>query len=146
MTASRNILQLFQNDLDVVMIITVFGVVVYCIFTIIAGCLNDQSFEPAQLVVTNGVCEFLEVWVSFEMLFSLIVRTFSSQANIQLLFITDLRHKHIDLNFPDSKPGRQAVTFLMICNIGLWITYNFEIQKVFEKLTFLKSIRLQRMV
>ena len=27
-------------------------------------------------------------------------------------------------------PGRQAVTFLMICNLGLWITYNFEIQKV----------------
>jgi hypothetical protein len=49
---------------------------------------------------------------------------------IQLLFIADLKHKRIDEEKPDDKPGRQAVTFLMICNLGLWITYNFEIQKV----------------
>ena len=24
----------------------------------------------------------------------------------------------------------QVVTFLILCNLGLWITYNFEIQKV----------------
>ena len=29
-----------------------------------------------------------------------------------------------------SKPGRQIVTFLLVCNLGLWITYNFEMQKV----------------
>ena len=31
-----------------------------------------------------------------------------------------------------SKPGRQIVTFLILCNFGLWITYNFEIQKVIQ--------------
>lgn len=30
------------------------------------------------------------------------------------------------------KPGRQIVTFLLVCNLGLWITYNFEMQKVID--------------
>ena len=35
---------------------------------------------------------------------------------------------HVDVQA--TKPGRQIVTFLIFCNLGLWITYNFEIQKV----------------
>ena len=31
----------------------------------------------------------------------------------------------VDFNF-----NLQVVTFLILCNLGLWITYNFEIQKV----------------
>ena len=50
--------------------------------------------------------------------------------NIQLLFIADLRQRRIHDNNPKYKPGRQIVTFLLITNLGLWITYNFEIQKV----------------
>ena len=34
------------------------------------------------------------------------------------------------LNILSMQPGRQVVTFLILCNLGLWITYNFEIQKV----------------
>lgn len=78
--------------------------------------------------------------------------------NLQLLFIADLRNRRIDERVPEYKPGRQVgsfkiifmlhrtfhkdllllvvapvpqiVTFLLICNMALWITYNFEIQKV----------------
>ena len=51
------------------------------------------------------------------------------QVQIQLLFIADLRHKKAS-STTVAKPGRQIVTFLLVCNLGLWITYNFEMQKV----------------
>ena len=50
--------------------------------------------------------------------------------NLQLLFIADLKHKYIREDQKKCKPGRQIVTFLILSNFGLWITYNFEIQKV----------------
>jgi hypothetical protein len=51
--------------------------------------------------------------------------------NLQLLFIADLKQKKIEEEGGGrEKPGRQIVTFLIFCNLGLWITYNFEIQKV----------------
>ena len=43
------------------MIITAFGIFVYSNVTIIAGCLNDDSYEPGMLVIANGVVEILEV-------------------------------------------------------------------------------------
>jgi len=52
---------MLQGDLDMVMIITAFGVFVYSTFTIIAGCLNANSKEEQQLVVLNGIVELLEV-------------------------------------------------------------------------------------
>ncbi len=60
-TIKNNYKQLFQGELDIVMIITAFGIFVYSTFTIIAGCLNDDSYEPGQLVVANGIVELLEV-------------------------------------------------------------------------------------
>ena len=53
--------------------------------------------------------------------------------NHQLLFIADLKQKKIDEEHHHEKPGRQIVTFLIFCNLGLWITYNFEIQKAGER-------------
>ena len=68
--------------------------------------------------------------------------------NLQLLFIANLKHKYIKEDQKKTKvpsllrcmirydsflkPGRQIVTFLILCNFGLWITYNFEIQKVIQ--------------
>jgi len=100
-----------EDKTDLLMVITSFGILVYSVFTIVAGCLNDNSFEPPALVVANGLADFVQV-------------------NIQLLFIADLKHRRIHDNNPKYKPGRQIVTFLLITNLGLWITYNFEIQKV----------------
>ena len=43
------------------MVITSFGILVYSVFTIVAGCLNDNSYEPPELVVVNGLAELLQV-------------------------------------------------------------------------------------
>ncbi len=51
---------------------------------------------------------------------------------MQLLFIADLRHKRVREDRPEEKHGREVVTYLLICNLALWITYNFEIQKVLD--------------
>ena len=56
------------------------------------------------------------------------------------MFIADLRQRRIHDNNPKYKPGRQIVTFLLITNLGLWITYNFEIQKVVIAIRFFLRI------
>ena len=49
----------------------------------------------------------------------------------QLLYIADVSKRAVHLPEHDlSKPGRQVVTFLLLCNIALWIVYTFEIRKV----------------
>ena len=49
--------------------ITSFGILIYSVFTIVAGCLNDNSYEPPELVVVNGLAELVQVLLvkSFEM-------------------------------------------------------------------------------
>lgn len=50
---------------------------------------------------------------------------------LQLLFIADVSRRRVHLPEHDrSKPGRQVVTFLLICNVTMWIIYTFEMQKV----------------
>jgi len=100
-----------EGDYDAIMITTAFGILVYSTFNIIAGVLNGKSFEPGELVICNGLAELIEV-------------------TVQLLFIADLKHKRISREVGAKKHGRNIVTFLLITNLGLWITYNFEIQKV----------------
>ena len=48
------------------MVITSFGILVYSVFTIVAGCLNDNSFEPPALVVANGLADFVQVIIFVE--------------------------------------------------------------------------------
>ena len=53
------------------------------------------------------------------------------QVLLQLLFITDAQRRRISTSSQNSnKPGRQIVTFLLLCNMTLWVFYTFEIQKV----------------
>ena len=50
---------------------------------------------------------------------------------LQLLFITDAQRRRIhSTSHETKKPGRQVVTFLLLCNITMWIVYTFEVQKV----------------
>jgi len=100
-----------ENEHDVLLIISAFGIFLYASYTIIAGYLSVASLEPVALVITNGIVELVQV-------------------NLQLLFIADLKQKKVSEELQEYKPGRQIVTFLILCNLGLWITYNFEIQKV----------------
>ena len=34
------------------------------------------------------------------------------------------------MNHDNVKPGRQVVTFLLICNLTMWVIFTFEVQKV----------------
>ena len=53
------------------------------------------------------------------------------QVLLQLLFITDAQRRRISTSSQNTnKPGRQVVTFLLICNLTMWIVYTFEMEKV----------------
>lgn len=61
----------------------------------------------------------------------LIFLYYFSQVILQLLFVADVARRRVHLPEHDrSKPGRQIVTFLLICNVTMWIIYTFEMQKV----------------
>ena len=48
-----------------------------------------------------------------------------------MLFISDMSRRRVGTPEEDrTKPGRQAVTFLLIVNVTLWLVYTFEMQKV----------------
>lgn len=54
------------------------------------------------------------------------------QVVLQLLFIADVTRRRVHLPEHDrTKPGRQIVTFLLICNLAIFAIYTFEAQKVF---------------
>ena len=66
---------------------------------------------------------------------------FFFQVMLQLLFITDAQRRRIHSNdHNSSKPGRQVVTFLLICNITMWIIYTFEVQKVKDSPVQVKNL------
>lgn len=102
-----------QSNLnDILLRISAFGLFIYAAFSIIAGALNVLESIPNLLVlVTNSVAVL--------------------QVVLQLLFIADVSRRRVHLPEHDrSKPGRQIVTFLLICNISMFVIYTFEVQKV----------------
>ncbi|XP_044747991.1 proton channel OtopLc isoform X8 [Coccinella septempunctata] len=102
-----------QTDLnDILLRVSAFGLFLYAVFSIIAGHLNAFTKEPNMLVMITGCLSVVQVV-------------------LQLLFIADVSRRRVHLPEHDrSKPGRQVVTFLLICNVTMWIIYTFEIQKV----------------
>ncbi|XP_045478835.1 uncharacterized protein LOC123683888 isoform X7 [Harmonia axyridis] len=102
-----------QTDLnDILLRVSAFGLFLYAVFGIIAGHLNAFTKEPNMLVMITGCLSVVQVV-------------------LQLLFIADVSRRRVHLPEHDrSKPGRQVVTFLLICNVTMWIIYTFEIQKV----------------
>ncbi|XP_022185933.1 proton channel OtopLc isoform X2 [Nilaparvata lugens] len=102
-----------QSDLnDILLRVSAFGLFVYAVFSIIAGSLTAMTSEPNLLVMITGILSVLQVV-------------------LQLLFIADIARRRVHLPEHDrSKPGRQVVTFLLICNVTMWIIYTFETQKV----------------
>ena len=56
---------------------------------------------------------------------------FLIQVVLQMMFIADVSRRRVHLPEHDrTKPGKQIVTFLLICNVTMWIIYTFEAQKV----------------
>lgn len=48
-----------------------------------------------------------------------------------MVFIKDTQRRQVSLpEHERTKPGRQVVTFLLICNLTMWVIYTFETQKV----------------
>ncbi|KAL0268551.1 UNVERIFIED_CONTAM: hypothetical protein PYX00_010452 [Menopon gallinae] len=102
-----------QSDLnDILLRVSAFGLFIYAVFSVIAGALNAFTHEPNFLVMVTGALAILQVV-------------------LQLLFIADVSRRRVHLPEHDrSKPGRQIVTFLLICNVTMYIIYTFEAQKV----------------
>ncbi|XP_046674202.1 proton channel OtopLc-like isoform X2 [Homalodisca vitripennis] len=102
-----------QSDLnDILQRVSAFGLFVYAVFSVIAGALTALTSEPNLLVMITGNLSVVQVV-------------------LQLLFIADIARRRVHLPEHDrSKPGRQIVTFLLICNVTMWIIYTFETQKV----------------
>ncbi|XP_039500238.1 proton channel OtopLc isoform X9 [Drosophila santomea] len=103
-----------QSNLnDILLRISAFGLFTYSVFSIIAGSLKVLESEPSLLVTTTGGVAVFQVI-------------------LQLLFIADVSRRRVHLPEHDrSKPGRQIVTFLLICNVAMFAIYTFEAQKVF---------------
>uniref|UniRef100_U5EQT7 Putative conserved plasma membrane protein n=1 Tax=Corethrella appendiculata TaxID=1370023 RepID=U5EQT7_9DIPT len=103
-----------QSNLnDILLRISAFGLFIYSTFSVIAGSLNMFTSQPNLLVMITGIVAVLQVV-------------------LQLLFIADVSRRRVHLPEHDrSKPGRQIVTFLLICNISMFAIYTFEAQKVF---------------
>jgi len=88
------------------------GIFAYSTFNVVAGGLGVHSDLKNLLILATGGITIIQVF-------------------LQLLFITDAQRRRIHSNDHDaSKPGRQVVTFLLICNITMWVIYTFEVQKV----------------
>ncbi|KAK7871315.1 hypothetical protein R5R35_007585 [Gryllus longicercus] len=102
-----------QSDLnDILLRVSAFGLFVYAVFCVIAGSLEAFTQIPNLLVMITGLLSVFQVV-------------------LQLLFIADVARRRVHLPEHDrSKPGRQIVTFLLICNVTMWVIYTFEVQKV----------------
>lgn len=102
-----------SNLNDILLRISAFGLFIYAVFSIISGALNALESEPNLLVAVTGLLAVVQVV-------------------FQLLFIGDVSRRRVHLPEHDrTKPGRQIVTFLLICNIAMFVIYTFEAQKVF---------------
>lgn len=103
-----------QGDLnDLLLRISAFGLFAYATFSVIAGALGGAlTKEPNLLVTVTGALAAVQVV-------------------LQLLFVADVSRRRVHLPEHDrAKPGRQVVTFLLICNVTMWVIYTFEAQKV----------------
>lgn len=102
-----------QSDLnDILLRVSGFGLFIYAVFSVIAGSLAAFTHEPNLLVMLTGLLSVAHVI-------------------LQMLFIADVSRRRVHLPEHDrSKPGRQVVTFLLICNLTMWVIYTFESRKV----------------
>ncbi|KAA0203436.1 hypothetical protein HAZT_HAZT004219, partial [Hyalella azteca] len=88
---------------DILLMVSAFGLFAYAIFSAVAGSLSAYTEEPNLLVLVI----------------------------IQMVFIKDTQRRQVRLpEHERTKPGRQIITFLLICNLAMWIVYTFETQKV----------------
>ncbi|XP_043200571.1 proton channel OtopLc-like isoform X2 [Amphibalanus amphitrite] len=101
------------DDLDTILLrISGFGLFLYSTFCLIAAALSPQKNVSSVLLLITSLLVVIQVLA-------------------QLVFISDVMKRSVYLPEHDrTKPGRQLVTFLLLCNLALWVVYTMEIDKV----------------
>lgn len=99
--------------LDAILLrISAFGLFVYSVFCVLSAALSSLLEVPNLLVLVSAGLAILEVFM-------------------QLLYLADVSKRCVSQPEHDlSKPGRQVVTFMLLCNLALWAVYTLEIDKV----------------
>lgn len=95
---------------EILMLISLCGLYIFCVFSIIAAMFNIETLDGSLTIVTNVIMV--------------------TQATIQAVFITIALR--MSANKPEhhrGKPGRQFVTFLILSNFAMWAINTFETQK-----------------
>ena len=89
---------------DILLVIGQLGVYMYCAFVLVA-CHQAIVVDPHRMELFG--------------LLSAVLQTV--QATVQTLFLLDaLRRRPARNEHLRDKPGRELVTFLLVCNVGLW--------------------------
>ena len=119
---------------DLLLSFSSIGIFAYSTFNIVAGGLGGHQYLKNLLVFATGAITIVQV-IAQSLSFNLqgdqynVILIF--QVVLQLLFITDAQRRRIHAaSHETAKPGRQVVTFLLICNLTMWVVYTFEVQKV----------------
>ena len=102
-----------EDSVDIILlIVSLFGLCVYNGFNIISS---------VSYITTYGLTSILALATAVLAFF---------QACLQAIFIVDgLKRCAAHDDHVQHKPGRALVTFLLICNISLWIVNTFEVEK-----------------
>lgn len=93
---------------SILIIVSVVGIYVYGIFSIVAGRYGDNTIGGIFAMATNSLIML--------------------QATVQTVFILNgLKRSPRNVYQETKRPGREFVTFLLVCNIGMWGINTFEI-------------------
>ena len=97
---------------DRLLVVSLFGLFAFNVFLVVSSVANiDESGLIGILSLVSAVLAFI-------------------QAAKQTVFILDaLRRRAITERQARRKPGRTLVTFLLLCNLSLWVVNTFEVKK-----------------
>ena len=98
---------------DRLLVISLFGLFIFNVFLVVSSVANiDEVGLIAILSLVSAVLAFL-------------------QSAKQTVFIIDgLRRRAVTERQASRKPGRTLVTFLLLCNLSLWVVNILEVKKV----------------
>lgn len=100
-----------DNSLDEILLLgSLVGVLLFCVFSIVAGRYNVDSYGGL-LIVASSVLIMVE-------------------AVVQTVFILNglRRSSRIPLH-ESKKPGRECITYLLVCNVAMWGINTFEVMR-----------------
>ena len=100
-----------DNSLDeILLLFSLVGVLLFCVFSIVAGRYNVDTFG-GMLVMSSSVLIMVE-------------------AVVQTVFVLNGLRRSSRLPYHESKkPGRECITFLLVCNIAMWGINTFEVMR-----------------